>query len=414
MQQESTQKTNIIMKTRFMITTLLCCLFSMTALAQNKSSFSKKYGSYAIEFNRDKDSYMIKNNDTGEFVKQTITYKGSEVFMQINFRDFVRFLHADRGYCYDFDGLVYVSSAHLIDPEIGEEIACNGVFRIENESLIPVVTAFDGNYVFTKSSNILIYNRVWKGREEYKKNPTNKNLKKMKVIGGTTSIYNSDFELVKEVEVLPYDDLDPQCVKFKHNDGKEETLYCPIGYDIYADQSGKYGINDHKGRVLLPCSLTTREEARETIFTKGLWSFKSYSRELVAKKSDFETQAEYEARRNNPELQQQYVVSKGLDKKYYKPYRISLGKYDAETETFPINGFMAFMRGGEPVVVNISWNDFRISIPRAEAEDFYNNFGNLNKNALNDATMCIRYDAPAVQEITFNGPDGKTYCWKRE
>ena len=404
-----------------MITTLLCCLFSMTALAQTDYSRiplrNNRYGSYMMEWNKPTESLMIKNAATGNYVKQMVPFKGKEVFLDVVLIQRLQgmaFLLEQNGYCSDFDGLVSLSLAWIKDPETGKERHARGIFKIEDECLKPLIMTTDLDRIKITHSNVFVEYPDYEGYEEYRR--TKKNKKLGKKLGGTTFIYDSNFKEIKKVEgcidKVKYNGKTGY-IAFELNNGGVDTLYLPIGYVVFNDNAEKYGVKDDNGNIVLPCVLS-REEVDDALSTMDLWSFKSYSRELVAKKSDFETQAEYEARRNNPELQQQYVVSKGLDKKYYKPYRISLGKYDAETETFPINGFMAFMRGEEPVVVNIPWNDFRISIPRAEAEDFYNNFGNLNKEALNNATMCVRYDAPAIQEITFNGADGKTYHWQRQ
>ena len=61
----------------------------------------------------------------------------------------------------------------------------------------------------------------------------------------------------------------------------------------------------------------------------------------------------------------------------------------------------------------IPWNDFTLTVPRAEAEAFKNDWNNMQDAALSDAVLVILNDTVAVQKITFTTSEGKIFTYNR-
>ena len=178
---------------------------------------------------------------------------------------------------------------------------------------------------------------------------------------------------------------------------------------VIAGSDGHYGVIDENGIIVIPLQFIDPVQVKEILDTYkdiafSVW-YKSAAERLIREKGEFEKQEHFEARSKDPQLQEAYLTENlgmNTEATYLKEMRdqgvsLSLGKYDAENEYFPVYFYPA------------TWNSFLLPIPIAEAEAFKKAFTEIQEAALKDATYSIRYDAIALDEITFTLPSGKVY-----
>lgn len=380
----------------------------------------------------------IVNRMTGQYVHQPLTriVKPEENASELLNKDarFVtpyvwalQFLKPETGYDPVFEGLIWIKYEDLTNKYFSEQTGkwenyYSGIFKIEDEQLVPLFASIgqeDSCFIKIFPLKGLPYIAMEKKtfKETYKEVIRKKKkevIKSKEVDSITTYIYDSDFEYAGKLDGSIGNEYGYDSNHLYHKDGSRDTLdLSGITGGTFKDELGRWGIKDKFGDIVVPCVMTN-DEAKNAFRDRNVWSFSRFCKQYVKKKSDFETQAEYDARMSDPQLQQKYIASKGLDAKFSKGYRLSLGRYDAETETFPVNGYMLVVQGTEPVVADIPWNDFQLTVPRSEAEAFQNSWNKIIKESLENAKMGIRYDAVSIDDITFTMPDGKTYSWQRE
>ena len=181
---------------------------------------------------------------------------------------------------------------------------------------------------------------------------------------------------------------------------------------VVAGASDHYGVIDEKGRIIIPLMYVDPVQVNAVLDEYGKIGFTSWYKNSVEKlmgtKGEFEKQEHFEARSNDPSLQEAYILEKlgadvegkYLEEMYKKGVGLSLGKYDAEKETFPV------------FVIPAPWNSFSLPVPIAEAEAFKASFDEIKEAALKGAVYDIRNDAIGIREITFKLPSGKTFTAK--
>lgn len=426
------------MKKKLFLAVVLSCCFALPSFAQN-SELNEPYHSYGdyymvpmSHYNNGSPRYpAIVNRNTEKYVFQPMTrivepeeneYKSlnKEAGFYTPFYDWLRFLKPETNIDPVFEGLVWMQYGlynRYFSTETDKwELFISGIFKIENEQLVPLLVVkgkIDERIFPLENEPFIAWEKKYKVKREVLVEKKNKKKKEIQEVDSfVTHLYDSNFKYVKELDgKFPYNVAGNIIVR---NDGTRDTLaLLGIGGGIIQDEQGRWGIRDEKANMIVP-HVMTKEEALKAYLNRNVWSFSRFCKQHAKVKSDFETQAEYEARMNDPQLQLKFIKSEGLDKEFLKGYRLSLGRYDAETETFPVNGYMLVMQGAEPVDADIPWNDFRITIPRAEAKAFQNNWKKIGEEAIKDADLSIRYDAVSIDDITFTTPDGKTYHWKRE
>ena len=181
---------------------------------------------------------------------------------------------------------------------------------------------------------------------------------------------------------------------------------------VVAGASDHYGVIDEKGRIIIPLMYVDPVQVNAVLDEYGKIGFTSWYKNSVEKlmgtKGEFEKQEHFEARSNDPSLQEAYILEKlgadvegkYLEEMYKKGVGLSLGKYDSEKECFPVNFRPA------------TWNSFSLPVPIAEAEAFKASFDEIKEAALKGAVYDIRNDAIGIREITFKLPSGKTFTAK--
>ncbi|MBQ7451765.1 MAG: hypothetical protein IJV60_04340, partial [Prevotella sp.] len=124
----------------------------------------------------------------------------------------------------------------------------------------------------------------------------------------------------------------------------------------------------------------------------------------IDKKGEYEKTDHFEARMKDAKLQEEYLreimddaPQRYLAEKTKGGVKLTIGKYDADNEAFPISIGVA------------PWNIFLLPVPIAEAEAFKASFDDIKEEAVKTAQLGIRYDAPSIEAITFTTSDGKNY-----
>ena len=193
-------------------------------------------------------------------------------------------------------------------------------------------------------------------------------------------------------------------LKSKHVEG--DDIFHIAFYVASSKSKGKYGLVSPEGQIILPLIYNQEGnipiDAYKTI-SYTLW-YKQEAAKYVDKKGEYEKTEHFEARMKDAKMQEEYLreVMANAPQRYLKEktkggLKLSIGKYDADNETFPINLGIA------------PWNSILLSVPIAEAESFKDEFLSIKAEAEKNAELGIRYDAPSVEGITFTTSDGKTY-----
>ncbi|MBP5488198.1 MAG: hypothetical protein J6X77_01360 [Bacteroidales bacterium] len=176
---------------------------------------------------------------------------------------------------------------------------------------------------------------------------------------------------------------------------------------IIADKGDYYGVIDLDGNDVIPAlyldPVVVDEVLKEYVnISYSMW-YEGKAEYIKTHKDEFEKQDHFEARQADPALQEAFVQDKLADAKVTylqemlrKGVKITLGKYDAERECFPV----FFSPAG--------WNAFSVAIPLDQAPALKEAFESIKEEALAGATYTVRNDAIGISSITFTLPDGKT------
>lgn len=183
---------------------------------------------------------------------------------------------------------------------------------------------------------------------------------------------------------------------------------CLVGSDTMyiASTKGRYGLVNPKGEVVLPL-LYNKETQLPIEYYKTIsytiW-YKQEAAKYIDKKGEYEKTDHFEARMKDAKLQEEYLreimddaPQRYLAEKTKGGVKLTIGKYDADNEAFPISIGVA------------PWNIFLLPVPIAEAEAFKASFDDIKEEAVKTAQLGIRYDAPSIEAITFTTSDGKNY-----
>ncbi len=176
---------------------------------------------------------------------------------------------------------------------------------------------------------------------------------------------------------------------------------------IIVDMGDLYGVIDMDGNVIIPAMYPDPEVVDEVLkeymnISYSMW-YEERAAKIMATKDEFEKQEHFEARSADPALQEAFVQEKLADARdtylqemLRRGVKITLGKYDAERECFPVYFSPA------------AWNGFTVPIPLDQAPAFKEAFESMKKEALDGATYTVRNDAIGISRITFTLPDGQT------
>ena len=189
--------------------------------------------------------------------------------------------------------------------------------------------------------------------------------------------------------------------------------------DFYmVSKNNKFGAVNGNGTVVVPLvysdSYSFFYSVNDIIPTVSFTNwYKNKVKPYLTQKGKYEKEADYQARLQDKEKQEQYVIekTKNADKEYVDEFKnkisLSIGNYDTEAEKFTIN---------ENIIVSArnsitTWNTIELAVPIKEAEAFEKNFKDMAQDALKNATFGICYDVIAIAKITFKMPNGKTYTF---
>ena len=216
----------------------------------------------------------------------------------------------------------------------------------------------------------------------------------VKYHSGETKFYDSNFQ---EVPAL-YEDWAKSNIE-------------GMGKVFIVKKNGSYGVVNDKGKTIIPFIYNDIKSVDATLLhyksvSYTLW-YANKAAEHINKKGEFEKQAHFDARMKDAKLQEEYLreqmqgsETQYIQKMLHSGVRLTLGKYDAEKETFPV------------FVIPAPWNSFSLPVPIAEAEAFKASFDEIKEAALKGAVYDIRNDAIGIREITFKLPSGKTFTAK--
>lgn len=172
-----------------------------------------------------------------------------------------------------------------------------------------------------------------------------------------------------------------------------------------ASINGRYGLVNSKGEIVLPLVYGKGTNFMDYYMTISytLW-YKQEAAKYIDKKGEYEKTDHFEARMKDAKLQEDYLreimddaPQRYLAEKTKGGVKLTIGKYDADNEAFPISIGVA------------PWNIFLLPVPIAEAEAFKASFDDIKEEAVKTAQLGIRYDAPSIEAITFTTSDGKSY-----
>ncbi|MBR3628310.1 MAG: hypothetical protein IKN42_05650 [Elusimicrobia bacterium] len=197
------------------------------------------------------------------------------------------------------------------------------------------------------------------------------------------------------------------------------TQFPKVMDDFYmVSKDNKFGAVNGNGTVVVPLvysdSYSFFYSINDVISAVSFTNwYKNKVKPYLTQKGKYEKEADYQARLQDKEKQEQYVIekTKNADKEYVDEFKnkisLSIGNYDTEAEKFTIN---------ENVIVSArnsitTWNTIELAVPIKEAEAFEKNFKNMAQDALKNATFGICCDVIAIAKITFKMPDGKTYTF---
>lgn len=176
---------------------------------------------------------------------------------------------------------------------------------------------------------------------------------------------------------------------------------------VIADNGDYYGVIDLDGNDVIPAfyldPVVVDEVLKEYVnISYAMW-YEGKAEYIRTHKDEFEKQDHFEARQADSELQEAFIQEKltgaydaYLQEMLRKGVKITLGKYDAERECFPV----FFSPAG--------WNAFSVAIPVDQAPAFKEAFESIKEEALAGATYTVRNDAIGISSITFTLPDGNT------
>ena len=200
---------------------------------------------------------------------------------------------------------------------------------------------------------------------------------------------------------------------FADYQGVQTYFLSTMGRNVFIvkDERGFMGAVNRDGIFIIPLQAISAETLKGWLQSYSNIAYSEwYEQEAlkyVDKQGEFEKTDHFNARMNNKALQEQYLREKmaNAESRYInemmnregKRLRLILGKYNPDSEVFPIQNTLC------------PWNTLYLPVPIAEAEAFKQTFDTVKANALKTAQWSVRYDAPYLQQISFTLSDGNTY-----
>ena len=202
-------------------------------------------------------------------------------------------------------------------------------------------------------------------------------------------------------QTLPeeYDGLSP----YSFNAYVSGNLRLPFA--IVAGRGNERALLNHKGHELIPFMKDKDMfDLLVMFYPRNSFSVFVWNNYKLWAKGEFESKADYEARRRNPSKTEGYVASliPAAEKAFVsaiigKDAKLILSRYDAEEETFVFS------------VDKILQDTYKISVPRTDAPLFKAEFDSISTDALATAKYFILNDMLSLRSITFTTAEGKTF-----
>ena len=185
-----------------------------------------------------------------------------------------------------------------------------------------------------------------------------------------------------------------------------------ISQMMIVEKEGHWGVRSLGGEELLP----VRYAKDIRVLNKALsrlpdysysWYLRKRAAQIINTKGEFETTAEFEARKKDSAIQQNHLENelKNSDRDFLRQqltkHKLSLllGEYNADEGCFTI------------VTPGYSENGYKLYIKREDAKQFKEAFGKMREAAAENAKCFIDSDFLAVAELQFEMPDGRTYIY---
>ena len=205
-------------------------------------------------------------------------------------------------------------------------------------------------------------------------------------------------------QILPeeYDGLSP----YSFNASVSGSRRLPFA--IIAGRGKGRALLNHKGRELLPyMEDADKFDMLVMFYPQNSFSVFTWNRYKLWTKGEFESAAEFEARKRDPSRAAGYIGSllPAAEKAFTeaiigKDSRLILSRYDAENECFLFS------------VDKILQDTYKINVPRADAPLFKEEFNSFAADALKSARFFIHDDLLALRSISFTTPEGKVFTFE--
>ena len=205
-------------------------------------------------------------------------------------------------------------------------------------------------------------------------------------------------------QILPedYDGLSP----YSFSPSVSGSLRLPFA--IIAGRGKGRALLNHKGNELLPyMENADMFDMLVMFYPQKSFSVFTWNRYKLWTKGEFESTAEFEARKKDPSRAAGYVASllPAAEKAFAAAIvgsdaRLILSRYDADSECFLFS------------VDKILQDTYKIRVPRADAPLFKEEFNNFAADALKSAKYFVHNDMLALRSITFTTPEGKTFSFE--
>ena len=205
-------------------------------------------------------------------------------------------------------------------------------------------------------------------------------------------------------QILPeeYDGLSP----YSFSASVSGSLRLPFA--IIAGRGQGRALLNHKGSELLPyMEDADKFDMLVMFYPQQSFSVFTWNRYKLWTKGEFESTADFEARKQDPTKAAGYVAT--LLPAAEKAFTVAilgtdahliLSRYDADSECFLFS------------VDKILQDTYRIRVPRADAPLFKEEFSSFSAGALGTATYFIHNDMLALRSITFTTPEGKSFSFE--
>ncbi len=181
-----------------------------------------------------------------------------------------------------------------------------------------------------------------------------------------------------------------------------------LPFAIIAGRGKGRALLNHKGRELLPyMEDADKFDMLVMFYPQQSFSVFAWNRYKLWTKGEFESTAEFEARRRDADRTAGYISSllPAAEKAFTAAIlgsdaRLILSRYDADSECFLFS------------VNKILQDTYRIRVPRSDAPLFKEEFASFAAAALGSAKYFIKNDMLALRSITFTTPEGKSFSFE--